>query len=153
MNFLELKIPPPAVALILGVMMWFTPPLLGTMDVPPGFRIAAAIAFVLVGQIISISGMVEFRRAKTTINPVRASAASSLVTGGIYRFTRNPMYVGLLLTLVGWAAYLPNPVTFLFAALFVLYINRFQIKPEERVLTTLFGAPYVAYMGNVRRWI
>ncbi len=99
------------------------------------------------------SGMVEFRRDKTTINPIKASSASSLVTGSIYRYTRNPMYVGLLLTIVGWAAYLANPLTFLFAPLFVLYINRFQIGPEERVLTKLFGAPYVAYMGKARRWI
>jgi protein-S-isoprenylcysteine O-methyltransferase Ste14 len=153
LNFLELKIPPPAVALLFGVMMWFTPPLAGMVDAPLGLRIAIAIAFVLLGQGISISGMVEFRRAKTTINPIKASAASSLVTGGIYRFTRNPMYVGLLLTLVGWAAYLSNPLALLFAPLFVLYINRFQIRPEERVLATLFGAPYADYRGRVRRWI
>ena len=153
MNFLELKIPPPIVALSLGVLMWLTPPLAGTVDTPLGFRIAVALAFLVVGQGIAISGMVEFRRAKTTINPVKASSASSLVTGGIYRYTRNPMYVGMLLTLVGWAAYLSNPLTLLFPLLFFLYMNRFQIRPEERVLAALFGAPYVAYTGRVRRWI
>jgi protein-S-isoprenylcysteine O-methyltransferase Ste14 len=63
------------------------------------------------------------------------------------------MYVGMLLTIVGWAGYLANPLTLLFAPVFVLYMNRFQIKPEERVLATLFGAPYAAYRDRVRRWI
>ena len=153
MNFLELKIPPPIIGLCLCVLMWFTPPLAGTVDLPLGVRIAIALAFVIVGQSIAIAGVVEFRRAKTTINPIKASSASSLVTGGIYRYTRNPMYVGMLLTILGWAAYLSNPLTLLFAPAFVLYMNRFQIKPEERVLTTLFGAPYAAYTGRVRRWI
>ncbi len=153
MNFLELKIPPPIVALSLGVLMWLTPPLAGTVDIPLGLRVAVALAFLVIGQGIAISGMVEFRRAKTTINPVKASSASSLVTSGIYRYTRNPMYVGMLLTILGWAAYLASPLTLLFGPLFVLYMNRFQIGPEERVLTVLFGAPYAAYTGRVRRWI
>jgi protein-S-isoprenylcysteine O-methyltransferase Ste14 len=76
-----------------------------------------------------------------------------LVTTGVYRFTRNPMYLGLLLTLLAWAAFLFNPVALLFVPIFVLYINRFQIKPEEQVLSSLFGAEYMAYKGRVRRWL
>jgi protein-S-isoprenylcysteine O-methyltransferase Ste14 len=97
--------------------------------------------------------MVAFRRARTTISPVKASAASSLVTTGVYRFTRNPMYLGLLLTLLAWAAFLFNPVALLFVPIFVLYINRFQIKPEERTLSALFGGEYGAYQERVRRWL
>ncbi|HEV8366930.1 MAG TPA: isoprenylcysteine carboxylmethyltransferase family protein, partial [Pyrinomonadaceae bacterium] len=75
------------------------------------------------------------------------------VSTGVYRFTRNPMYLGLLLTLLGWAAFLSNPASLLFVPIFVLYINRFQIKPEEQVLSSLFGAEYMAYKSRVRRWL
>lgn len=153
MNFLELKIPPPAVGLCVALAMWLMPPLAGILDFPLGPRVAIAVAFVLVGQGIAVSGMIAFRRAKTTINPIKASSASSLVSSGIYRFTRNPMYLGMLLTLLGWAVYLANPMALLLVPLFVLYIHRFQIKPEERVLSSLFGAPYAEYTDRVRRWI
>src|SRR5258706_395946 len=142
MRFLELKVPPPVVALLLAVMMWLTPSLAGLVQAPFAVRVALAVAFVLAGQFISISGIVEFRRARTTINPIKASAASSLVCSGIYRFTRNPMYLGLFLSLLGWALYLSNPLFVVFLVVYVLYITRFQIKPEERILLGLFGEPY-----------
>lgn len=153
MNALELKIPPPLVALALAFLMWLTSSLAQPIEVPFAVRLGIAIALVIVGQSISISGMVAFRRAKTTINPIKASAASSLVSSGIYRFTRNPMYLGLLLTLLAWAAFLSNPVALLFLPVFVLYINRYQIAPEERVLSSLFGTEYVGYKERVRRWL
>ena len=71
-----------------------------------------------------------------------SGTASALVTGGMYRFTRNPMYLGLLLTLMGWAAFLASPPALVFLLLYVVYINRFQIEPEERTLSSLFGADY-----------
>jgi protein-S-isoprenylcysteine O-methyltransferase Ste14 len=153
MHFLELKVPPPIVALLLAVMMWRTPSLAGIIEAPFAMRVALAVAFGLVGLIISVSGIVEFRRARTTINPIKANAASSLVCSGIYRFTRNPMYVGLFFTLLGWGVYLSNPLSLVFLMAYVLYINRFQIKPEERILLGLFGESYAAYMQRVRRWI
>ena len=70
---------------------------------------------------------------------------------GVYRFTRNPMYLGMVLVLIGWAVFLASPITLIFVPLFVLYINRFQITPEERVLTSIFGAEYVDYKNRVRR--
>ena len=149
---LEFKVPPPVVALCLAFLMWFAPSL-GQPEVPLQVRVGMALVLVLIGQGISIAGMVAFRRARTTINPTKASAASSLVTTGVYRFTRNPMYLGLLLTLLAWAVFLFNPVALLFVPIFVLYINRFQIKPEEQVLSSLFGAEYMAYKGQVRRWL
>jgi protein-S-isoprenylcysteine O-methyltransferase Ste14 len=152
MNRLELKVPPPVVALCLALLMWFAPSL-GQPEVPLQVRVGVALVLVLIGLSISISGMVAFRRARTTISPVKASAASSLVTTGVYRFTRNPMYLGLLLTLLAWAAFLFNPVALLFVPIFVLYINRFQIKPEERTLSALFGGEYGAYQERVRRWL
>lgn len=153
MNSLELKIPPPVVALLLALLMWLTSRAVAPVEVPFALRIGAALVLAGIGQTITISGMVAFRRAKTTVNPMKASAASSLVTRGVYRFTRNPMYLGLMLTLFGWAVFLSSPLAMLWLAAFVLYINRFQIIPEERVLTSLFGAEYAKYKNEVRRWV
>jgi len=152
MNRLELKIPPPAVALCLALVMWLVSSLVQPLDVPFRFRIAAGLVLAFVGQGISIAGMIAFRRARTTINPFNPGATSSLVSGGVYRFTRNPMYVGLLFTLLGWAAFLSNPAALLVVPLYVLYIDRFQIRAEERVLSSLFGAEFGAYKERVRRW-
>ena len=132
--------------------MWFASSLVAPVIVPFGVRVGAALALVVIGLSISISGIVSFRRAKTTINPSKPSAASSLVTSGVYRYTRNPMYLGLSVTLMGWAVFLSNPLALLAVPLFVLYVNRFQINPEERVLSSLFGAEYAAYKEKVRRW-
>jgi protein-S-isoprenylcysteine O-methyltransferase Ste14 len=157
MNALELKVPPPVVALCLAVLMWLVassalspaPP----FDLPFGVRVGLAVALAVIGQGIAIAGIVAFRRARTTVNPLKPDAASALVSGGVYRVTRNPMYLGLLLTLVGWAAWLWNPAALLFLPVFVLYIDRFQIGPEERALLKLFGAEYAAYRGSVRKWV
>lgn len=153
MTTLELKIPPPAVALAIALLMWFTSFLFGFIPIRLDYRLGAALALLVVGQGIGISGIVAFRRARTTLNPFKPDTASALVTGGIYRFTRNPMYLGLLLTLMGWAAFLASPPALVFLFLYVVYINRFQIEPEERTLSSLFGADYVAYKTRVRRWV
>lgn len=153
MNALELKIPPPLVLLIFAIAMWFAAPLTEPLHIERIVRIGIAVAFAVIGEAISATGMIQFRRAKTTINPMKAGNASSLVTGGVYRYTRNPMYLGMVLVLIGWAVFLASPITLIFVPLFVLYINRFQITPEERVLTSIFGAEYAEYKNQVRRWV
>jgi protein-S-isoprenylcysteine O-methyltransferase Ste14 len=153
MSALDLKIPPPIVTLVLALLMWLTPAVAGHLEISFPSRVLWAVVLVCVGQGIAIAGMVAFRRAKTTVNPVKASSASSLVIRGVYRYTRNPMYVGLLLTLLAFAVFLANPLAVLWVVVYVLYITRFQIIPEERVLASLFGAEYEAYKGRVRRWI
>jgi protein-S-isoprenylcysteine O-methyltransferase Ste14 len=153
MSALELKVPPPIVTLVVAFLMWLTPAVAGIVQIPYSLRVFLAVALVCVGQGISIAGMVAFRRAKTTVNPIKASSASSLVIQSVYRYTRNPMYVGLLLTLLAWAVFLANPLAVLWVAVYVLYITRFQIIPEERALASLFGAEYEAYKGKVRRWV
>ena len=153
MSALDLKIPPPIVTLVLALLMWLTPAVAGHLEISYPSRVLWAVVLVCVGQGIAIAGMVAFRRAKTTVNPVKASSASSLVIRGVYRYTRNPMYVGLLLTLLAFAVFLANPLTVLWVVVYVLYITRFQIIPEERVLASLFGAEYEAYKGRVSRWI
>jgi protein-S-isoprenylcysteine O-methyltransferase Ste14 len=152
MNSLELRIPPPLVALFLAILMWLTPAPLGAPAIPMRLRLAVALALFFLGLIIAVSGVVAFRRARTTLNPIKASSVSALVSSGIYRFTRNPMYLGLLLELVGWVVYLSNPLALLFLPVYVAYIDRFQIIPEERVLASLFETEYSAYKKSVRRW-
>lgn len=153
MNTLELKIPPPLLALSLALLIWLTSKLVEPLQMPSEFRLAVAPALAVVGQGISISGLLTFRRAGTTVNPLKPDAASSLVTEGVYRFTRNPMYFGLLLTLLAWVAFLASPLASFYLPVFVLYMNRFQIKPEERVLLSLFGTDYAVYKARVPRWL
>jgi len=150
---LELKVPPLAVVLVTGALMWlgaWAVPTLGFL-LPGRYIIAAGTA--LVGAIICLLGVASFKRAKTTVNPMKPESSSSLVTSGIYRLTRNPMYLGFLLILLGWAATLSNGLAFVPVPAFVLYMNLFQIRPEERALDARFGPQFAAYQGRVRRWI
>ena len=153
MSWLELKVPPPVLALLLGLLMWLASSLVAPVEMPFGLRVGVALVLASVGLVFGLTGMVSFWRAKTTINPTRPTATSSLVTSGAFCFTRNPMYLSLLLYLFAWAAYLSNLLALLFVPVYVLYINEFQIKPEERVLSSLFGPEYAAYKGRVRRWL
>jgi protein-S-isoprenylcysteine O-methyltransferase Ste14 len=153
MASLELKIPPPLVATIvaagMGAVAWLTP----VLALPRPARAIAAALWVVAGLAVSLAGVVEFRRARTTVHPLRPERASALVSGGVYRFTRNPMYVGMAATLVGWAAWLAAPWALLGPLAFVAFITRYQIGPEERVLAGLFGTEYAAYRQRVRRWL
>lgn len=153
MKTLELKIPPPAVALLVAIAMWLAAIASTSLAFILPTRLAIALAVAALGVAISTAGTVSFWRAKTTVNPTRPEAASSLVATGIYRLTRNPMYLGLLLVLAGWAIYLSNAVAFAGPLLFLLYINRFQIVPEERALAARFGMSFEDYRRRTRRWI
>lgn len=153
MHALELKIPPPVVALLMAGAMWGVSLAAPMAYMPEGIRVFAGIAIAIAGIASAISGVIAFRRARTTVNPFKPETSSSLVTSGIYRFTRNPMYVGLTLVLLGWAVFLPSVWTLLGPLVFVLYMTRFQIVPEERALAGLFGATYSEYRAKVRRWI
>ncbi len=150
---LDLKVPPPVVLLVVALAMWGVSGLAPMVPLPTLARILVASAVALAGGACSVAGLVAFRRAKTTVNPMKPESATSLVSGGIYRFTRNPMYVGLLLVLVGWAVLLSSAWVFFGPLFFVLYIGRFQIAPEERALATIFGAEFTSYQQQVRRWL
>ncbi|MAF83690.1 MAG: hypothetical protein CL797_06255 [Chromatiales bacterium] len=105
------------------------------------------------GGLFIVSGGLSFRKAATTFNPMTPNASSSLVIAGIYRSTRNPMYVGFLFILIGWGLFLSNFFSLALCAVFALCMNSWQIKPEERALESIFGAEYLAYKNNVRRWL
>jgi protein-S-isoprenylcysteine O-methyltransferase Ste14 len=128
-------------------------------DVLPAARFSlqgqALAAIILAGAGLSFcaAGVLSFRAASTTTNPMAPGQTSSLVTRGVYRISRNPMYVGFALVLAGWGAYLGNALACLVVVAFIGYLTRFQIVPEERTLRRMFGGSYVAYCREVRRWI
>jgi len=135
------------------VLMWLASMLVSPVPVPLGARLSMAVIFAGVGMAFGITAMVTFRRASTTVNPMKPGTASTLVTSGVFGITRNPMYVSLVLYLLAWAAYLSNWLALVIVPVFVLYISRFQIVPEERALRSLFGESYAAYAARVRRWL
>ena len=153
MDRLELKVPPPLVALVVGFLMWLTSLVVPSFDVPFRIRLGAALALAFIGLGVSLAGVISFRRARTTVNPTKPTSASSLVTTGVFRFTRNPMYVSLALELLAWGIFLSNLMACLWLPLFVLYITRFQISPEERALLSIFGKQYAEYKETVGRWL
>jgi protein-S-isoprenylcysteine O-methyltransferase Ste14 len=153
MQALELKIPPPVVTALAAAAMWGIAVLAPLVDVSAALRVPAAIVLALMGAAFDLSGVVAFRRSQTTVNPMKPEKAAALVCSGVYRLTRNPMYVGLVFVLVAWAVYLSCAWALLGPVAFVLYINRFQIQPEERALSALFGSRYEDYKSGVRRWL
>lgn len=153
MQWLEHKIPPPVVALLVGVAMWFVAPLGPALALDPTPRHVIAACLVAVALVFDVSGLLAFRASRTTINPLTPARASRLVTGGVYRITRNPMYLGLCFLLMAWAVYLSALLPWAGLPLFVLYITRFQILPEEHALRQLFGEQYDRYTARVRRWL
>lgn len=153
MKSLELKIPPPAIAVVLAAAMWALSRVTPSLQVPTDIRLLLALAVAAVAIGFSVAGVMSFRRAKTTLDPTKPQLTSSLVSSGIYTVTRNPMYVGLLLVLIAWAIFLSSAWALLGPAAYFVYIGHFQIAPEERALTALFGAEYTAYLSKVRRWL
>lgn len=153
MMILENKIPPPIVAVIFGILMWCVSDGLSDPREIGMVRVAAIFLAILVGALFCLSGVMAFRSAKTTVNPLKPESASSLVKSGIYRFSRNPMYVGFALFLVSWAFYLGSNLTMFGVLGFVLFITRYQILPEERAMIALFGDEFKEYSKTVRRWL
>ena len=121
---------------------------------PPSIANGLSLALALLGLTACVAALRPFRRAGTTVDPTRPERATTLVTSGIYRWSRNPMYLGMLLLLAGWTLHLGSLVALLVVpACFLLYLDRFQVVAEERALATAFGEDYAAYARRVRRWI
>ncbi len=117
-----------------------------------GQMLGVVLVFI-VGVVIVVVGGYQFRKASTTVHPLKLEESSKLVTNGIYRFSRNPMYIGFLLFLLAWALFLGSVVAFLLLPVFVVLITKVQIVPEESVLSKIFGEEYINYKKRVRRWI
>ena len=152
MTFLENKVPPPIVMLISIFAMWL---ITDSASDLPLFRPSAFAGVVLAvaGILLAVSGVREFKRASTTINPLAPDSASNLVISGIFSYSRNPMYLGMLLVLLGNGLYLENPWCALVILAFMAFMIRFQIVPEERAMQLLFGESFAEYRSKVRRWL
>ena len=157
MRWLEHRIPPPVIDLACIGLMWLLARAVPAAQLwsvgayPLG--VGAGLGLALAGGLIALAGVWEFRRARTTINPLAPQRASALVQTGVFGLTRNPMYLGMLMLLMGWAAYLGNAVSLLELPLFVWLLNTLQIKPEERILQDRFGEHFTRYAARVRRWV
>lgn len=149
---MDLKIPPLAVLFIAGLAQ------IELADYLPLYSFGIVplwipILWAAIGGALMLLGVVEFRRHQTTVNPMNPDQAESLVTSGIFRYTRNPMYLGMALVLIGGAFYLSEASTLIAVVFFVVYINYFQIKPEEAIVGKKFGERFKEYKSNVRRWL
>lgn len=153
MHFLDNKIPPLLVAAGFGLAIWGLSTFVPALDLGLPLKATLSLLALCAAIFFGVAGVVSFRRARTTVNPHHPESASALVTSGIYRVTRNPMYLAMALLLTALAVWLAFPWSLLGVLGFVLYIDRFQIVPEERVLTELFGDEYRRYRARVRRWL
>ena len=153
MKALELKIPPPGYALIIGFLMWSL-----NHYFPVAHWIAnpwnkAGLVLIVMAFSIDLSSLFLFFKKHTTPNPFRPENTTGLVTSGLYKYTRNPMYVGLLIILTGYTVWLGSVTPFFLLPLFFWLITNMQIKPEERILEEKFGQEYLDYKKLVRRWV
>lgn len=149
----ERKIPPLLLVIFLAIFMWVTSLFFPEIQIQTRFKVIAFVIPATIGILISIAGVVSFRAAKTTVNPMTPHTSSVLVTSGIYKRSRNPIYVGFLFLLIGWGLFLSNMFSLALTAGFILYMNRYQIQPEEEALEAIFGEEFLTYKNRVRRWL
>ena len=153
MTWLELKVPPPIVALICAIGIVYLPDLFALEAFEVAFQSWVAGLVILFGLSFDLLGLIEFRRHATTINPLSPNKSSQVVSSGIYRLTRNPMYLGMAIVLVGVTIWTGSQLGLVMVLVFALYITRFQIEPEERILEAKFGEAFLVYKSKVKRWI
>ncbi len=151
LKHLELKVPPVVVFLLALIATWFVSDF-GWLPLPYPLRPFGFVIFVA-GGIVGIAGVVAFRKHRTTVNPHKIHNASNLVSSGIFNYTRNPMYLGLVTGVIGGAFIFRDASGFIFALATMLYLQRFQIQPEERMMHELFGEEFAAYCTRVNRWL
>ena len=153
MSSLELKIPPDAVWVAVAGLMWLASRVTVGFGAAESLRCPLALILIAIGMGFIVAARVALHRAGTTWHPTEPGRTTALVTSGVYRFSRNPTYLGMEIVLLGWAAVLASPAAALVSALFVAYIARFQIQPEELTLSVSFGQEYLDYSKRVRRWV
>lgn len=150
---LEKRIPPLLLVVIFGTAMWAIASFTPRLGVDGTLLAMVAGAMCVAGALFAVAGVVAFRQAQTTVDPRKPEASSALVRSGVYRYSRNPMYVGFALWLLAWAVFLDSGWALLGLVGFVFYMNRFQIAPEERALREQFGDTFRDYEQRVGRWL
>lgn len=150
---LELKIPPLLIVAIVAGLMTLVAYVSPNIHLPWMLRYGTVAILIFSSFIFALSGLYSMFSAKTTVNPHKPKATSHLVTTGIYEYTRNPMYISFALWLIAWPVYLSNIWCLLLFPVFIGYMSRYQIIPEEKTLAELFGNDFIAYKNSVRRWL
>jgi len=154
LDWLELRVPPLALTVGAAIVMAVVSAAFGrTTSMSPELATPMGIAAALAGLMLAFRGVIEFRSAQTTVDPLHPEQSARLVTTGVYRWTRNPMYLGFVAALAGLAIALQSVAGLAIACLAAVYLQRFQIHPEERVLQRRFGDAFNVYVGQVRRWL
>lgn len=148
-----LRVPPLVTTPLVALLMWLVARGTPSWRIEFPGRVALAWALFSVAAAVGVAGLAAFRRARTTVNPLRPDRASTLVTAGIYRHTRNPMYLALAIALLAWGLALGHAVAPFGLAAFIAWMTHFQIKAEERALVALFGEEFDRYCREVRRWL
>lgn len=152
MRALELKIPPLLLAGLCAAAMYGMAAALPQWVWPLPMKAWLAGLSMVAGLAVAALGVLTFRHYRTTANPLQPQASTQLVTSGIFGYSRNPMYLGMALCLIGWALWLGHLLAWLGVPLFIACLQRLQIEPEERILLRKFGQPYADYLEQVRRW-
>ena len=149
---MKLKLPPVLIFVIFSILMYVLSLVLPFGDFEFFGREVLILFLLGMGALVGFISLIQFYIAKTSIDPRTPSKASDLVTNGLYKFSRNPMYLALLMVLLAWGLWLGNAFNTLLAAGFVGYLNKFQIIPEEKALSDMYGKAYKHYCTQVRRW-
>jgi len=150
---LSLKIPPLALGIITLLLIWLADRYVPIYHADFVYQNIIASVISGAGLIVALPGIFAFKKLKTSVDPRYPQKVSKLVIIGIYKYSRNPMYLGLLLAIIGFVFFLGSLAGILIVILFVLFINKYQIQPEEIVLQQKFGDDYINYTKDVRRWI
>ena len=145
------KIPPPIVTLAFGLMIYFSRNIFP--DINNIIFYILSLFFILLGAFILISAVRSFKAEQTTINPININNASSLVISGVFKYSRNPMYLGMVFILLALSFWFNLVGGILFTSIFIMYITKFQIIPEEAAMKSIFGEDFNKYKNKTRRWI
>ena len=146
-----IKIPPPLIVLTLIISIYFSSKKIDLINIP--FQLEISFFILSLGILVFINPVLKFIKLKTTINPIQFEETNRLVTSGIFKYSRNPMYLGMLMIIISTSIFYLNIYSILTPFLFVFWINKFQIKREEIFLTEKFGKEYLSYKNKTRRWL
>ncbi len=151
---MHLRIPPPIVALIGILLIFLSKDYILILYLHPHLQNTLSLLFLIIGFVIILLAIKEFKKSETTVNPMKPETSTSLVTSGIFKYTRNPMYLGLACILLASCFYFSSLFgIIIYVPLFIFYITVFQIIPEEESMKSLFNDEYLEYCLKVRRWI
>ena len=146
-----IKIPPPLIVLTLIISIYFSSKKIDLINIP--FQLEISFFILSLGILVFINPVLKFIKSKTTINPIQFEETNRLVTSGIFKYSRNPMYLGMLMIIISTSTFYLNIYSILTPFLFIFWINKFQIKREEAFLTEKFGKEYLSYKNKTKRWL